>query len=174
MDNHEVNIDSSIWGPHAWFFLDTVALAYPEHPTSDQIIQYKNFFNALEFVLPCAACRYHYKQYLTQHPLTLKVLNDKSSFIGWLLSCHNNVRQKQHKPVFTLQEFYNFYNENCCMNLKPEKKEQISLSPTAPTTTSQRRQQTWFYWVLVATLIAVLFIFLVIASKNSGEQVEVP
>ena len=29
-----MNLDPKIWGPHYWFFLDTIAMTYPNHPNA--------------------------------------------------------------------------------------------------------------------------------------------
>ena len=42
------SFNPEIWGPHAWFFLETVAMGYPINPTSDDKNQMKAFFYALK------------------------------------------------------------------------------------------------------------------------------
>lgn len=159
MDNHEINIDSGIWGPHAWFLLDTIALAYPRQPTSEQMIQYKNFFSALQFVLPCAACRYHYKQYIQQNPLNDIVMSDKAKLISWLLRCHNQVRERQHKSQISLSDFYNFYNKNCCINLQP------ALETTVPSVTPNAQSDTSSWWLIVIVGLVGIAVVLFLGFK---------
>ena len=41
------NFDPKVWGPKAWFFLESIAMAYPTKPTYDQKKAAENFFSAL-------------------------------------------------------------------------------------------------------------------------------
>ena len=38
------SIKPNIWGPHGWKFLHYVSLGYPENPTPEDKINYKNFY----------------------------------------------------------------------------------------------------------------------------------
>jgi hypothetical protein len=42
-----INIDSNLWGPKAWFFLDTLVLSYPNNPTPDDMKEFKKFLMSL-------------------------------------------------------------------------------------------------------------------------------
>ena len=33
--SNRVNINSDIWGPKAWFFIDSAILGYPDNPTPE-------------------------------------------------------------------------------------------------------------------------------------------
>ena len=37
-------MDAKVWGPHAWKFLHTITLNYPENPTDQNKADYKHFF----------------------------------------------------------------------------------------------------------------------------------
>ena len=45
------NLNPNIWGPHAWFFLESIAIGYPDNPTKEEKIKAKNFFLLLESLL---------------------------------------------------------------------------------------------------------------------------
>ena len=46
-------MDPNIWGPHAWMFLHSITLTYPEKPTNLDKTNFEMFFNSLQPVLPC-------------------------------------------------------------------------------------------------------------------------
>ena len=43
------NFEPKIWGPHAWFFLESVTMAYPTKPSFDEKKAAEQFFNSLQF-----------------------------------------------------------------------------------------------------------------------------
>ena len=67
-------MDPSIWGKHGWKFIHFVAQGYPDKPSQEQKLQYKNFFNSIQYVLPCSFCRDHYTQNLINNPRVLLTL----------------------------------------------------------------------------------------------------
>jgi len=106
-----VDLDSEIWGSKGWFFLDSVALGYPDNPTEEDKQQYKNFFYAFTTVVPCNKCRYHFKQFIDKYPLNSKILKSKDNLILWILTAHNNVNKINGKKPIILDEFYKYYNK---------------------------------------------------------------
>lgn len=86
-------LNPKVWGPHAWFFLHSVTLGYPDEPTADQRREYKRFFTLLSAVLPCDSCRNHFKQNLSNHPLTNDALSSRHNLVKWLLEFHNMVNE---------------------------------------------------------------------------------
>ena len=46
-------MDPNIWGPHAWFFLHTIARNYPENPSSQDKQSHLQFFTLLQFLRVC-------------------------------------------------------------------------------------------------------------------------
>ena len=38
------NFEPKIWGNHAWFFLETICMAYPTNPSKSMKSSAKNFF----------------------------------------------------------------------------------------------------------------------------------
>ena len=107
-------MDPKIWGPHAWFFLNSVALAYPENPNEEQKIQYYNFFKSLSYVLPCKVCRENYKNHFFKNKLKNN-LNNKKQINKWLVDIHNSVNKIHKKKQFTYSEFIKLY-ENMYKN----------------------------------------------------------
>ena len=48
-------------GPPAWIFLHSITFNYPVKPSKETQIQYKNFFESLQFVIPCHKCQKNYQ-----------------------------------------------------------------------------------------------------------------
>ena len=87
--NSANGFQTNVWGAPAWLFLHTVALNYnPERKD-----MYKNFFESLQGVLPCGACRDNYLRIITNKvPLNDKVLATRESLAFWLFQVHNQVQ----------------------------------------------------------------------------------
>lgn len=108
MDNIK-SIDPKYWGYEAWNFLFAIALTYDV----SQKNEYKNFFNQLQYVLPCDSCKIHYTENLKS--FTDDVLDSKENLLNWLTTIrnkiyvfqHNNNKQKTLKDNIDL-----IYNKN--------------------------------------------------------------
>jgi hypothetical protein len=120
MSNKRINIDSNIWGPKAWFFIDTIILSYPDNPNYEDIKIFKQFILSLEKLLPCEKCRKHFGEFVNKNPLDESILSSKPNLIKWILKCHNNVRKIQKKDEITLDDFYNYYIKNAKLQIDKE------------------------------------------------------
>lgn len=100
------SFNPEIWGPHAWFFLETVAMGYPISPTTDDKTQMKKFFNILKDIIPCEKCRINYKKHLKEIPLTNKNLENRDSLFKWIVDVHNSVDPSK---IYTYEDTYNYY-----------------------------------------------------------------
>lgn len=97
------------WGPHAWIFLHSITFNYPDKPTKETIIRYKNFFEALQFVIPCDICQDHYKENIIKVKLTSHALKSRKNLIEWLIDLHNEVNKTQGKKIMSYEEVIDFY-----------------------------------------------------------------
>ena len=86
---------TDIWGPSTWHFLHTVAYSYPSNPTQNDINNYFNFYNKIQYILPCSRCREGYSNLIKEYPIKL---DSKDNLIYWLINIHNKVNQKLNKP----------------------------------------------------------------------------
>jgi hypothetical protein len=112
-----IDLESKVWGPKAWFFIDSVCLSYPLNPTQLEKQQYKNFFNSFPIILPCGKCRIHFNEYIIKHPLDDTVLSSKDNLIRWILNAHNNIRI--NNPI-KLEEYYSYYNNKYNIDVKKD------------------------------------------------------
>jgi len=104
-------MNPKIWGPHAWIFLHSITLAYPECPSKEDKENIKNFFVILGSVLPCSDCQNNYTNHLKKYPLTEKILSSKVKLQKWLVTVHNSVNKSQNKRLFSYEDFLNKYSK---------------------------------------------------------------
>ena len=121
-------LESNVWGPHGWFFLESICLAYPDAPSSQDKQRIKEFFYALQHVLPCPTCRENYAQHLIDHPLTDAAVMSRANLVTWILSIHNSVRQSTGKRPFSLQEFLAYYQQRYAGDSSAESSTESSAS----------------------------------------------
>jgi hypothetical protein len=105
-----MNLNPTVWGPHAWFFLDSVVMGMPDNPSPNEAAVYKNFFTSLQFLLPCLKCRLHYAANLEESPLTDDILASKERMLRWLYDLHNKVRVSNGQQPRSYDEITTFYN----------------------------------------------------------------
>ena len=70
-----MGLDPRIWGPKGWFFLHSIALNYPKNPTDHDKRNFKQFFESIQYVLPCPQCSQHYSENLQKNPLLVPPWN---------------------------------------------------------------------------------------------------
>jgi len=113
MSNND-SLSPKCWGPTAWHFLHSVAMGYPEINTDANIaLQYKTFFQSLEFVLPCEWCKIHYKNNLTTLPID-SYLDSRKNLALWVYKFHNLVNGATNvspSSVPTFDEVYAKYDK---------------------------------------------------------------
>lgn len=106
------SMDPKIWGPHAWFFIDTICISYPNNnPDLIKKDIYRNFFNILGDILPCKSCQIHYKNHMNRYPLTDEILSSRNSLLLWILQIHNVVNKSIGKKEISLDKFIKYYND---------------------------------------------------------------
>uniref|UniRef100_A0A6C0M0D5 thiol oxidase n=1 Tax=viral metagenome TaxID=1070528 RepID=A0A6C0M0D5_9ZZZZ len=100
-----INLNPKIWGPHAWFFLDSIIISI----NNDNLQIYKSFFSNLGAVLPCAKCRIHFDEYIKSHPLT--DVSNKDEFLIWFNTLHNEIRIWNGTSPRDIKSVLQFYNQ---------------------------------------------------------------
>ena len=104
-------MNPEIWGPHAWFFLHTITLNYPNNPTREDIENNKKFIKYFGDIIPCDKCKKNFKIHLKELPLTDKVLKNKKSFINWMVEMHNKVNIINNKKKMSVSKFIKNYTQ---------------------------------------------------------------
>jgi hypothetical protein len=139
-----MNLNPKVWGPHAWFFIDSIVLSLPNKLSYEQKNIYKNFFTSLQDILPCEGCREHYKQNLIKYPLTDVVLSKKENMVKWILNVHNNVRRDAKKIPISVNQYFEYYNKQYDDNNKNKISKDCNFK---------------YYISIILILILILFIF---------------
>ena len=111
------------WGPSGWMFLQSIASAYPDHPTKEEQEDYLRFFSSVGPVLPCKICRPHYHEYLQTHPLQ-KALTSKDALVSYFFHFHNHVNQRLGKPQKYRTSLPQFFQKIFPFHSHPNKEEE--------------------------------------------------
>jgi hypothetical protein len=102
--------DPSIWGPHFWFFLDTIAMSYPKHPNSITKKIYFDLIQNFHLFIPVKEHSENFNKLLSIYPIS-PYLDDKESLIRWVHFIHNKINSQLSIPNITYNDFYiNYYN----------------------------------------------------------------
>ena len=104
-------LDPEIWGPHFWFFINTLSLNYPNNPNDVTKKKYYEFIQNLPLFIPVEEIANDFDKLLKLYPVS-SYLDSKKSFVKWVHFIHNKINEKMEKPKIILNDFYNnYYNE---------------------------------------------------------------
>ena len=103
--------DPSVWGPHFWFFLDTIAMTYPKHPNTVTKKIYYDFIQHFHLFIPVAEHSKFFNKLLSMYPIT-PYLDDRESFIRWVHFIHNKINEQLQKPKMPYNDFYTNYYQH--------------------------------------------------------------
>ena len=116
MNENRINLDPKIWGPYGWLFIQSSILTYPNNPSENEKLAYKQFIESLKIILPCLKCRDHITQYINDNPLNDNILNNRDNFLKWILGAQNNVNKINNKKLIKYDEFIDYYKNHYSMN----------------------------------------------------------
>lgn len=142
-------MNPEIWGPHAWLFLHSITLNYPEKPTKEEKEIYKNFFNNLGKVLPCYKCQRNYEKHIEMIPITKKILSSKKRIIKWLIDIHNLVNKSNGKKEMKEKEMIKKYKK-----IYEEKKEKKNIKNIIILT------------IIIYAILLLIYILIIMIKKN--------
>ena len=111
MYNADHIFNPSIWGPHYWFVLYTIALSYPLHINDCTKKKYYDFITNLPLLLPDSDIGGVFSKFLDAYPVT-PYLDSRESFSKWVHFIHNKINVYLGKPELTYYEALNNYYEN--------------------------------------------------------------
>jgi len=128
--SERVNLTPAVWGPKTWFFLESMAMGYPENPTDDEKLSVKNLILSLKDLLPCYGCRVNYRDHTEEYFKTIpldEIVKKRSLVIAFIIDIHNKVREMNKAPIVSVEDTFKYYNnEYMSFNVKkivPEKEE---------------------------------------------------
>jgi hypothetical protein len=103
-------LEPSVWGPHFWFFLHTLAISYPHHPNAVTKKKYYELIQNLPVFIPVESNAKDFENLLNEYPIEA-YLDSRDSFVKWMHFIHNKINEKLEKPKITLNDFYSRYYE---------------------------------------------------------------
>ena len=103
-----MGLDPSIWGPHYWFFLHTMAMNYPHYPNSGTKKKYYEFIQNFHLFIPVEQISKEFSQLLEEYPV-VPYLDNRESFVRWMHFMHNKINEKLEKTKISLGDFYKIY-----------------------------------------------------------------
>lgn len=95
--------DPTIWGPHYWFVMHSIAMTYPSHPNPVSKRKYYDFFMNLPLFLPDVDMGAKFSELLDSFPIT-PYLDCRDSLVRWVYFIHNKINRKLAKDEITLGE----------------------------------------------------------------------
>lgn len=115
-----MEFDATIWGPHYWFFLFTIALSYPMIPNSVTKRKYYDLITNFPLFIPDPSMGDKFSQLIDKYPVT-PYLDNRDSFVKWVNFIHNKINVMIGKEEITLLEAldryryqYTYRNEIIC------------------------------------------------------------
>lgn len=93
--------DAKIWGPHYWFFLHTIAHAYPDYPNAVTKRKYYDLIQNMPVFIPDPEMSNKFIVLLDKYPVT-PYLDNRDSFIRWIHFIHNKYNELLGKDELPL------------------------------------------------------------------------
>jgi hypothetical protein len=109
MRTTDMRFPPAVWGPVFWLTIHITALGYPEKPTYAQKRAAKEYFEGLQFLLPCPQCREHYKEHLQKNPIS-PALDNRRDLFEWTVRVHNSVNKMLGKPTTTESQALEYFS----------------------------------------------------------------
>lgn len=100
--------EPSVWGPHYWFFLHTVAESYPDNPNEVIKRKYYDLIQNMPLFIPVSEIGDKFSNMLDKYPVT-PYLCSKQSFVRWMHFIHNKYNVLLLKPELSLPEALDKY-----------------------------------------------------------------
>lgn len=118
---NNVSMKTAVWGPPTWFFLHSMAMAYPkkidenDEEHNDIRKSMHAFLLNLGNVLPCSLCGNSYNQYIREPDLNIwNYLDSRSNLVLFIYLIHEKVNNKLGVPKCdrpSPKEVVKFYNK---------------------------------------------------------------
>lgn len=106
----EKMFEPTVWGPHYWFVLMTMAASYPLKANETTQKKYYDFITNLPLFIPHPKIGNHFSNLIDKYPVS-PYLEGKDSFLKWVNFIHNKINVQLGKDEITLTEALNNYYE---------------------------------------------------------------
>lgn len=108
-------LDPTVWGPHYWFVLHTIALSYPLNPNDITKKKYYDFIQNIPLFIPVESIGNSFSKFIDKYPVT-PYLDSRESFMKWMHFIHNKINVALNHPEISYEESMVSYY----MNYKPK------------------------------------------------------
>lgn len=98
-----MDFHSTVWGPHYWFFLHTIAYSYPKTPTSVTKRKYYDLIQNFPLFIPDSEMGSYFEKILDMYPVS-PYLDSRDSFVRWTYFIHNKINQYLGKEEISFLE----------------------------------------------------------------------
>ena len=88
---------TNVWGPLMWTYLHIMSFNYPNNPTMENKMHYRQFILSLQYVLPCKYCRINFTNFLKKHPLKMTHMSNRNTFSRYIYQLHESINTILHK-----------------------------------------------------------------------------
>jgi FAD-linked sulfhydryl oxidase len=105
-----MHFDPSVWGPHYWFFIHTVAESYPINPNDVTKRKYYDFIQNIPLFIPVPEMGDKFSRILDKYPVT-PYLDSRDSFVRWTHFIHNKYNVMLGKPEIPLPLALEIYRD---------------------------------------------------------------
>jgi len=105
-----MHFDPSVWGPHYWFFIHTVAESYPMNPNDVTKRKYYDFIQNIPLFIPVSEMGNKFSSLLDKYPVT-PYLDNRDSFVRWTHFIHNKYNVMLGKPEIPLPLALEMYRD---------------------------------------------------------------
>ena len=105
-----VHFDQTVWGPHYWFFLNTVAESYPTHPNAVTKRKYYDLIQNMPLFIPVPEMGDTFAEMLDKYPVS-PYLDCRESFVRWVHFIHNKFNVMLGKKEMSLIKALETYRE---------------------------------------------------------------
>jgi|UniRef100_A0A6C0H1P1 hypothetical protein len=139
-----MKFDSSVWGPHYWFFLHTVAESYPITPNKVTKRKYYDLIQNMPLFIPQSEMGDKFSEFLDKYPVT-PYLDNRDSFVRWVHFIHNKFNQLLGKEELSLPNALEKYRN------------EYQPKPIYLTEKIKTRKH-----IIYASLICILFFFILV------------
>jgi hypothetical protein len=96
-----MKFDATVWGPHYWFFLHTVAESYPLHPNDITKRKYYDLIQNMPLFIPDSDIGDKFSRMIDKYPIT-PYLDNRDSFVRWVHFIHNKINIALGKEELSL------------------------------------------------------------------------
>jgi hypothetical protein len=105
-----VQFGQTVWGPHYWFFLNTVAESYPTHPNAVTKRKYYDLIQNMPLFIPVPEMGDTFAEMLDKYPVS-PYLDCRESFVRWVHFIHNKFNVMLGKKEMSLIKALETYRE---------------------------------------------------------------